>query len=154
MSNFSDKPWGARYAAMGDASEQKFEESVDGKCERFGLNRPEGVHVPTLPERVRSAPDYIQTSPLRFVECKGLGRAQKLSVKLATLGSLHWWNGLMPVDVFVWDSHRKRSCTIPLVDLDRLIQTPDLCTITYFDERKIVFQVPADDIFLAAAASN
>jgi len=147
MGQFSDRPWSARFAEMGDASEKKFLEAVDGKCERFGFNRPEGVHMPSLPERVRSAPDYVQTGPNRFVECKGLGRNQRLSIKLATLGSLHWWNGLMPVHVFVWDSHKKRSITVRLEDLDALIQTPGVAEVDYFDDRKFVFKVPADDVF-------
>lgn len=133
---------------MGDASEEKFVEHVDGKCERWGFNRPEGVHIPSMPARVRGAPDFVTTHAL--VECMGLGRAQHLQVKLEKWGVLRWWNDLLPVSVWVWDSHKRRSCLISLKALDALIQTPELIDVNYFDNRKLVMCVPADDLFAAA----
>lgn len=146
---FSDQNWHARFGSMGDASESKFVESVDGHCERWGINRPEGVHVPSLPARVRAAPDYLTNQG--FVECMGLGRAQHLQVKLEKWGVLRYWNDLMPVRVFVWDSHKKRSCLIGLDALDKIVQTPDAIGVDYFDGKKLVFQIPADLIFEAAS---
>jgi hypothetical protein len=71
-------------------------------------------------------------------------------MKLEKFGVLRWWDGLLPVWVFVWDSHRKRKCVISLDKLDALIQTPDLCEFDYFDGRKLVFRVPANAVFEAA----
>ena len=145
---FSDQSWEHRFGQMGDASEAKFVEYCDGKCERWGINRPEGVYVPHLPARVRAAPDYLTDDG--YVECMGLGRKQVLQLKLEKLNVLHWWHNLMPVRVFVWDSYKKRYGIIGLMELDRLINTPDLCEIVYFDGRKLTFCVPADSIFDAA----
>lgn len=142
---FKDRSWASRFANMGDASEEKFVEYIAGKCERWGINRPEGVHVPTLPARVRAAPDYL--TDWGFVECLGLGRRQVLQLKLEKHGVLRWWNDLMPVHVWVWDSHKKRSTVVTLDQLDKLIQTPGLITTDYFDDRKLVFVIPADKIF-------
>lgn len=137
---------------MGDASEQKFEEFADGAFERWGINRPQGVHVPSLPARVRAAPDYLTTQG--FIECLGVGRRQLVQLKLEKLGVLRWWSDLMPVSVWVWDSHKKRSCLIGLTALDGLIQTPGLCSISYFDGRKLCFCVPADAVFAAAVGAE
>ena len=133
---------------MGDAAEAKFVESVEGKCERWGINRPVGVSVPHLPARVRAAPDYLTNDAL--VECMGVGRKRILQVKLEKWGVMRWWNDLMPVRVFVWDSYAKRHCTISLDALDRLVQSPDLIGFDYFDGKKLVFQIPVDSIFEAA----
>lgn len=152
MSGFSDAPWSHRFGILGDAAESKCIEYLDGKCERFGLDRPEGVHVPSLPARVRGAPDFITTSldGPAFVEAKGLGRAQHLQIKLEAYGVLHFWRMVMPVWVFVWDSHRKRRCLISMESLDKLINTPDLCSLSWFDGSKMVWRIPADSVFDAA----
>lgn len=134
---------------MGDTAERKFVEHVDGKCERWGFNRPEGVSVPQLPARVRAAPDFVTNEG--FVECMGVGRKQKLQLKDEKLGVLRFWNDLMPVRVFVWDSYRKRKCLAPLPVINRLINTPDLCEFAFFDDRKLVFQIPADELFESVA---
>ncbi len=145
---FSEAPWAVRFGAMGDMAESKFLEHCDGKAERFGLSRPEGVHVPLLPARMRGAPDFVTNNGL--VECKGLGRAQFLQIKLETYGVMHYWRGLMPLWIFVWDSHKKRKCMISLEALDALLNTPDLINIGYFDDSKLVFRIPADAVFEAA----
>lgn len=142
---FSDRSWNARFGEMGDAAEKQYVDFVQGKCVRFGLDRPEGVSVPKMPARVRARPDFHTND--RFVECMGLGRAQHLQLKLEKLNVLWWWNNLMPVDIFVWDSHKKRRGLIPLTEVDRLIQTPDVCGFAYFDNAKLVFRIPADELF-------
>ena len=142
---FSDQGWASRFVAMGDASENKFVETVEGRCERWGFNRPEGVNIPSLPARVRACPDFVTNEG--FVECMGLGRAQYLQIKLEKWGVLRWWHDLMPVTIFVWDSHRKRHCRVGLEAVDALIQTPGLCEFDYFDGRKLVIKIPADSIF-------
>lgn len=148
MTSFSDKPWSSRFLSMGDASERKWLEYCDGQCERVGLDRPEGIHVPSLPARVRAAPDFLVTSPEpAYVECMGIGRKQILQIKLEKWGVLRYWNDLLPVKVWCWDSYKKRSGLIDLDDLDHLIQTPNLVQIVYFDGRKLAFGVPADPLF-------
>jgi hypothetical protein len=150
MSTFSDQPWAARFAkgGMGDASERQFLEHVEGRAERWGLERPEGVSVPHLPARVRAAPDFVCTHA--FIECLGFGRGQALQIKFEKWGVLRYWNDLLPVVVWCWDSFKKRSCLISLDALDRLIQTPDLINVTYFDGRKLVMAIPAQAVFDAA----
>ncbi len=150
MNAFSERPWAARFSEMGDTSEKKFVELVEGKCERWGFNRPEGLNITRLPARVRAAPDFVTTD--RFIECMGLGRAQKLQIKDEKLGVLRWYNDLLPTSVFVWDSHKKRACLISVAALGRLINTPDLVTLNYFDDRKLVFCLPADAVFEAGEA--
>lgn len=149
VTQFSQRPWAARFAEMGDTSEKKFLEFCDGKAERWGFNRPEGLNITRLPARVRAAPDFVTNDG--FVECMGLGRKQMLQVKDEKLGVLRFWNDLMPTRVFVWDSHKKRSCIISVPALGRLVNTPDLCSFEYFDGRKLVFCVPADAVFDAAS---
>jgi len=133
---------------MGDASEKKFFELCGGKAVRFGLDRPEGIHVPSLPQRLAAMPDFLTTRAL--VECMGLGRKQLLQLKLTKFNVLRYWQNLHPVVVFVWDSHKKRSCLISVDALDRLIQTPHLAEFTYFDDCKLVFALPADSVFESA----
>lgn len=145
MSNFQDSSWHVRFSQMGDASERKFEEWAEGRFERWGINRPENLHVPSLPPNVRAAPDYITNEG--FVECMGVGRGQQLKLKLEKYAVLTWWNHVMPLRVWVWDSHKKRSCIIALADLDKIIQTPGVIEVAYFDDRKLAMAIPADIIF-------
>lgn len=133
---------------MGDTAEKKLVEHLDGKCERWGFNRPEGVSMPHLPARVRAAPDFVAND--RFIEAMGLGRAQFLQIKDEKLGALRWWHDLLPVYIFVWDSYRRRKCMISLGAINRLINTPDLCEFGYFDDSKLVFRIPADAVWEAA----
>jgi hypothetical protein len=63
-------------------------------------------------------------------------------------GALHWWNDLMPVHLYVWDSHKERSCELTVIQFDALIPHAD---IGVFDETKPYFAVPADLVFEAAS---
>lgn len=147
--SFSDQPFAHRYGTMGDTAERHFLEYVGNRAERWGINRP-NLHVQKLPSRVRGAPDYLTEDG--FVECMGIGRKQILQVKLEKWGVLRWWNDLMSVSVYVWDSHRRRQCLVGLTDLDVLLNTPDVVGLSYFDGSKLVFTVPADTIFAVGAA--
>lgn len=149
-SRWSDQPWEARVQTLGDTAERAFEEHATTVLQRgyvrFGLSRPP-IRLDKIPQRIRHAPDYLMSS--KFVECKGVGKDQILKLKVVTWGSLHWWNDLFPVVVFVWDSHKKRSCLVELGMLDKLLPetTFDKFSdgIPYFGfDAGTVFEVAAD----------
>lgn len=136
---------------MGDAAEQAFERDCDMTGRgfvRFGLNRPP-LRVASLPARIRYAPDYLTGTG--FVECQGFGRKQKVMLKVEKYGSLCWWNDLWPVTLFLWDSHRRRSCELPLRDVGVMIDE-QYATLDYFPEGKAYFSLAANDVWEAAAA--
>lgn len=144
--SFSDGGWTHRRVAMGDASEKAFWEWCEGKAVRWGLDNPapSDLHVPSIPQRVRAAPDFLTNKS--FVECCGVGRPQVLKLKLEKWDALRWWHTLHPVSVFIWDSHKKRKVLIGLEDLTTLINRPEVIEISYFDDTKLVFVIPIDAI--------
>lgn len=132
---------------MGDEAEQRFEEW----CKRnkrgyvtYGLRRPP-VQVYKLPARVRYTPDYLTTKS--FVEVQGLGTDQQVKMKLEKWGSLHYWNDLHPVDLYLWDSKKERECLIPLLTFDTLLGSASL---DQFDQSKPYFKLGADEVFALA----
>jgi len=154
--SFKDQDFAKRFDAMGDEAEAAFERYAENvlrkKFVRYGLNRPP-LQMATLPARVRYTPDYLMSKC--FVEVQGLGRDQTFKLKRDKLGSLLWWNDLRHGDFdgvmfYVWDSHNKRECFLPLLTVDDVIgQEAELAA---FPEGKSYFAVPADAIFEAAYA--
>jgi hypothetical protein len=140
---FADQPFATRLGKMGDEAEQKFEEVWDKGFEPWGLRRPK-LHVPSLPERVRHAPDYITSSC--FVECKGVGADQILKIKVVEYSCMQWWNQLHPVRIFVWDSKKKRHTIFNLPMLTEWING-GLATLQFFPEAKAYFAVPCEVVF-------
>lgn len=148
--SFKDASWAARFEKMGDEAEGRFEAYAEDELKkgyvRFGLNRPP-LQMSMLPTRLRYTPDYLMSGG--FVECKGLGRDQLLKLKLENLNSLHYWHGLHPVEVYVWDSFKKRECIVPLYEIDKIINDGH-ATLAHFPEGKAYFAIPAERLFDAA----
>lgn len=109
MNQFYQKDWKDREIELGDSAETMFEWVQTERHHawtRYGLLRPD-VKLHMLPDLVRYTPDYLQN--VRFVEVKGVGKDHTLKIKDKQLAALRTWNELvMPVDVFIWDSYRRR----------------------------------------------
>ena len=136
--SFAELPWSARKAVMGAEAESKFD-SLHKNATPFGLNLPP-IDVPALPLVLRYAPDRLQSN--RFVECKGVGKDGILKLKLDQLFSLQWWDAILMVDVFIWDSYRKRYTTISLGELRRAAETHG--SLGQFPEGKPIWQISVD----------
>lgn len=155
--SFKDREWSARFSELGDEGEAQFEdycaEVLKVNFVRYGLNRPP-LQLSSIPARIRYTPDFLLSRSL--VEVQGLGRDQQFKLKMDKWGALHHWNDIRTPDftgvkVFVWDSHKKRACMIPLLDLDRVIGEQG--ALATFPEGKPYFSVAADAIFEAADVS-
>ena len=151
MTQFHEQSCAAREGTLGDTAEAIFEETYPLKWVRYGLNRPP-LKMSSLSELVRTTPDYLTSDG--FVEVKGLGRDQRLKIKQSSLTAMKHWDLMMPLRIFIWDSHKKRSTTVPLNFIEQLINTPDACTHDWFDQNtsspKAYWGVPADLIFQGA----
>jgi hypothetical protein len=107
-----------------------------------------------LPARVRYTPDYVMSRC--FVEVQGVGRDQKVKLKLDKLGALHHWNDIRTdqfrgVEFYLWDSTHERECVVPLSALDALMASGKVA-LDSFPEGKSYFAFDAQDIFDAAAS--
>lgn len=109
--NFHSETFAQRFAAMGDEAENKCMEVWPTACQRWGWNRPT-VSLVGWPPMIRHVPDFITSNEL--VEAIGFGRDQTLKLKAVKLQALLSWNALLPVKLFLWDSHNKRWAAAPL----------------------------------------
>jgi len=122
--SFHKQSFATRFGAMGDEAEQKFEEyaaELGIKFDRYGLNRPDSSMV-KMPARVRCTPDYVTSNGL--IECKGVGKDQRLKIKVEVWNTLNFWNSVWEVQLFIWDSHKKRKVLVPLEVLRILLDDP------------------------------
>jgi hypothetical protein len=149
--SFKDRNFDDRLAAggMGDEAEGVFERVFPKGWARYGLNRPP-IQMAKIPARLRYTPDYITTSAL--VEVQGFGRDQTFKLKIDKWQSLHWWNGVHPVDLFVWDTTNKRWCILSLQQIDLLVE--QCGEIRHFPEGKAYMAIPGDAIFEAARVTG
>jgi hypothetical protein len=111
---FHNQSWATRYGSMGDEAEGIFERVWPRNWERFGLKRP-CLQVASLPLEIRYTPDYLTSFSL--VEVQGFGRDGTLRVKDEKFAALKWWQEVMPVEFFLWDSTNSKWGTI---DCDQL----------------------------------
>lgn len=132
---------------MGDEAEGVFEAVFPKGFARYGLNRPP-IAMHKLPARLRYTPDYITSNSL--VECQGFGRDQTFKLKIDKWQSLHWWNSVLPTELFVWDTTNKRWCILGLVAIDTLVE--QCGEIRHFPEGKAYMAIPGDAIFEVAAS--
>lgn len=108
---------------MGDEAEDVYERAKPlGPTFRYGLRRPKGIKVSTLPEVVRHQPDFFTATYL--VECCGLGRDGILkSIKVSKYEALKVWQkiaqlmGLLGVVLFVWNSSKKQYVILAWKDI-------------------------------------
>ena len=146
---FRNRSWNDRYAegGMGDEAEGHFEAYCAKKklgFVRCGLDRPP-LSVGRLPARVRYWPDYLMTRG--FVEVQGFGRDQTMKLKLDKWGVLHYWNDLMPVELYLWDSTNERELVIGILELDAIIDKEPSVTLDRFPEGKAYFAIPSRLLF-------
>jgi len=150
--SFKDRSFDDRFKDMGDEAEGHFEEYAAKKLKkgvvRYGLNRPP-IRMSDLPTRLRYTPDYLMGK--HFVEVQGFGKDQTFKLKHEKLNSLHYWNDLHPVYLYVWDSTNERECMLHLFELDKLIDQGKT-TLAAFPEGKAYFAFAAQDIFDAASS--
>ena len=141
--SFKDRSFEERVAAggMGDEAEGVFERVFTKGFARYGLNRPP-IQMAKVPARLRYTPDYITTN--RLVEVQGFGRDQVFKLKIDKWQALHWWNGVHPVDLFVWDTTNRRWGFITLKDVDLLIE--EAGEIRHFPEGKSYMAIPGDTL--------
>lgn len=141
---FRNQSWDSRFKAMGDEAEHHFEEYATNVLKlgwiRFGLDRPP-LKMSSLPTRLRYTPDYLMSA--EFVEVQGFGRDQTFKIKLDKLNSLHWWNDLHPVSLYLWDTTNEREGMVHLEDIDAIIND-GAATLDSFPEGKAYFAIPGD----------
>lgn len=123
---------------MGDEAETIFEQVWSEPFVRCGHSRPP-FSIQKLPIVERYRPDYL--TPTAYVEVQGTGRDQVLKMKLEKYTVLRNWDLLLPVVVFVWDTHKKRWCSVPLATVTSLIDN-GAAGVGYFPEKKAYFGVP------------
>lgn len=139
MTQFKDQSWNARFGAMGDEAEAKFEEVHEGGWVRHGLNRPP-LSMSKLPPFVRYAPDYLTTSH-GYVEVQGVGRDRLLKLKVEKAIELQRWHGLFMLTLFVWDSKKKRHTYVPW---NEVWSTVPSMPVNVFPEGKAYWEINID----------
>lgn len=152
--SFKDRGWNSRFEAMGDEAEGVFEAVCEKHFHlgfvRYGLNRPP-IRMSSLPARLRYTPDYLMST--KFVEVQGFGRDQLMKLKLDKWMSLHFWNSLHPVEMFLWDTTNSRWCFVTLDNLDELLAAGK-AEIRRFTEGKTYLAFEADALFELATSSG
>ena len=108
--SFHSKPFNERFNAMGDEAEAVFD-ALFPRNHKLGLNRPP-FGMAGMPTAMRYTPDRMTRHAL--VECMGIGRQQNIKIKDEKLEALERWRWVGPVELFVWDSHRRRWWKEPL----------------------------------------
>jgi hypothetical protein len=109
--SFSKGTFAQRLGVMGDEAEAKFCEVWQSSFERFGWNRPK-LRISTWPPMLRHVPDFATSGEL--IETCGFGRDGIIKMKLSKLDALLSWNALLPVRIFLWDSHTQRWAAAPV----------------------------------------
>lgn len=104
---FADKSFNERFMQMGDEAETQFERAAliaDARVSRLGFNRPNFKNFKKLKKVVRHTPDYVMEFEKEFyyVECKGTGH--RITLKEETIESMEFWNEILPVLYFVYNS--------------------------------------------------
>lgn len=127
---------------MGDTAEAIFEDVYPEGFARYGLSRPP-VKVGELPAKFRFTPDYLTSKGL--VEVQGFGRDQTVKLKLDKFSALGQWHADWRVDLFLWDSHKKRYGWLSWPALQGLIDE-GCATLGYFHDPKAYLAFKAADI--------
>lgn len=141
---FRDRPFGERFASMGDRAELVCEEVfglVGRPFQRFGLLRPP-FPMGKLGPFVRYTPDYITSDAL--VECQGLGKDGVVKVKRDKLQALQSWDLYHRVELFLWWSAKKKWMLIALDDVAHMCDDPEMSSIGFFDGDKAYWALKAE----------
>jgi len=139
---FADQSFDKRFNDMGDLAEGVFEEWSPVNFVRFGLNRPP-LAMWKLPPRIRYTPDYLTSDHL--VEVQGFGRKQIVHMKLDKWQALLWWDrNVMPVHLFLHDSHHDRQLMFPIKKLRPLVDKAEVRT---FPEGNEYYAINAGEVW-------
>ncbi len=139
---FADQSFDKRFNDMGDLAEGVFEEWSPVNFVRFGLNRPP-LAMWKLPPRIRYTPDYLTSDYL--VEVQGFGRKQIVHMKLDKWQALLWWDrNVMPVHLFLHDSHHDRQLMFPIKKLRPLVDKAEVRT---FPEGNEYYAINAGEVW-------
>jgi hypothetical protein len=114
MSTYKGLPWATRLGQMGDTAEKAFE-SVNPVAHRLGLNRPD-FDTRGMPDTMRYAPDYLLPTGLyEVMGCASRGDSL-LKTRFDKLTAMSIWQAIGPVNLWIWDSSKKRYWVAPLAD--------------------------------------
>jgi hypothetical protein len=106
VTEFHERPFAARYAAMGDRAETAFS-SLHPKAHRMGFNRP-SMNLGKMTATMRYTPDYLtEDGAFEVMGFSSRGNAA-LKLKCEKLDALQKWDMLMPTFLWVFDSARNR----------------------------------------------
>ena len=140
--SYAEQPFNKRLYAMGDIAEGKFEEWSKNNFVRYGLNRPP-LATWRLPERIRFTPDYLTTNCL--VEVQGFGKKQIIHMKPDKWEALLWWDRtVMPVELFLYDSHNDRQLMFPIKKLRPFVDNAEIGT---FPEGNKYYAIKAQEVW-------
>lgn len=145
MSQFRNQSFAARFGAMGDEAEGKFEELYGAAHVRFGLNRPP-VSMKKLPPFIRYQPDYLTSNGL--MEVQGVGKDRKLKVKIEKALALQQWHQMFNLTMWVWDTTHSRFAEWPWEQLWQALPT---MPIDYFPEGKPYWSIDVDQHLFEAS---
>lgn len=111
--SYSDAGFAARFGALGDEAEERFETycvEQGWAFERFGWNRP-ATGMSGMSLMLRNTPDYY--ADRKLWEVMGMGRDGILKgLKVDKWEAMKQWNKVQPTWFFVWNSHTKRAIVI------------------------------------------
>lgn len=130
QSAFNQQNWKARKAYLGHTSENAFEQYCTKEgilFEHFGQNQESFLDYKVLSVYLRTRPDYIcqRGNESFFVEVKGVGRDGILKIKLESIVGIPFWDTLLPVKIFVYDSSRKKCSFFPFSNLKQKLTKND-----------------------------
>lgn len=128
---------------MGDTAERKFEELWGEPFVRFGINRPP-FSIVGVPARIRHIPDYLTENAL--IECVGYGRDGILKLKIEKHNCLLFWNNVCPVELFVWNSKRKKHAVHPISVVHEWLSTGEV-NVGVFSDNNPYFAIPDALVF-------
>lgn len=111
---YNQKTWNTRLSTMGDIAEGAFT-TVYETAHRIGLNRPD-FDVRGMADPMRYAPDYMLPDGLYEVMGVASRGDSLLKVKFEKLSALATWMCIGEVNLFVYDSSKKRYWEAPLSD--------------------------------------
>lgn len=99
--------------SWGDLAEDAFLRLYGTVAHRMGLAEV-SIDTRRWPATLRALPDFATATS--FVEVQG-SLGGDVRVKLQKVNALEFWDGLLPVLFFVWDSRNRRYAMVPLADL-------------------------------------
>ena len=114
MTEYFERPFYARYGALGDKAEGVFED-VNPRAHRLGLNRP-ALNLAKMHPHLRYTPDFLTEDGAYEVmgfSSKGNG---SLKLKFEKADALKAWDFIMPTHLWVYDSGAKRYWCAPIRD--------------------------------------